>query len=181
MIALSRNWLGKAGVFTIDPIIYALVFLAWLLISGLWRPKGRWLWAGAAFGLAWMAKGTALLLLAGLIGAVAWRLAFGRDRLRLLSSARFWLAGVLFAAGMAVAAGPLLAQTTLAARSESALTRYLPPGLWLDSWSQRLETNPERATQGMSGYLQRHGLAGAAERLVQGMGDQAPRFSASSR
>ena len=94
MIALSRNWLGKAGVFTIDPIIYALIFLAWLLIAGLWRPKGRWLWAGAAFGLAWMAKGTALLLLAGLIGAVAWRLAFGRDRIRLLSSARFWMAGV---------------------------------------------------------------------------------------
>ncbi|MGD1001664.1 MAG: hypothetical protein ABSA67_13305 [Candidatus Brocadiia bacterium] len=176
MIALSRNWLGKAGVFTIDPIIYALIFLAWLLIAGLWRPKGRWLWAGAAFGLAWMAKGTALLLLAGLIGAVAWRLAFGRDRLRLLTSARFWMAGVLFAAGMAVTAAPLLMQTTLAARSESALTRYLPPGLWLDSWSQRLETNPERATQGMSGYLQRHGLAGAAERLVQGMADQAPRF-----
>ena len=176
MIALSRNWLGKAGVFTIDPIIYALIFLAWLLIAGLWRPKGRWLWAGAAFGLAWMAKGTALLLLAGLIGAVAWRLAFGRDRIRLLSSARFWTAGVLFAAGIAVTAGPLLMQTTLAARSESALTRYLPPGLWLDSWSQRLETNPERATQGMSGYLQRHGLAGAAERLVRGMADQAPRF-----
>ena len=176
MIALSRNWLGKAGVFTIDPIIYALIFLAWLLIAGLWRPKGRWLWAGAAFGLAWMAKGTALLLVAGLIGAVAWRLAFGRDRIRLLSSARFWTAGVLFAAGIAVTAGPLLMQTTLAARSESALTRYLPPGLWLDSWSQRLETNPERATQGMSGYLQRHGLSGAAKRLVRGMGDQAPRF-----
>ena len=66
----------------------------------------------------------------------------------------------------------MLVQTTLAARSESALTRYLPPGLWLDSWSQRLETNPERATQGMSGYLQRHGLSGAAKRLVRGMADQ---------
>lgn len=177
MIALSRNWLGKAGVFTIDPIIYALIFPAWLLIAGLWRPNGRWLWAGAAFGLAWMAKGTALLLLAGLIGAVAWRLAFGRDRLRLLSSARFWIAGALFAAGMAVTAAPLLMQTTLASRSESALTRYLPAGLWLDSWSQRLEINPERASQGMSGYLQRHGLMGAAKRLVQGMADQAPRFA----
>ena len=176
MIALSRNWLGKAGVFTIDPIIYALIFLAWTLIAGLWRPKGRWLWAGAAFGLAWMAKGTALLLLAGLIGAVAWRLAFGRDRLRLLKSARFWMAGVLFAAGMAVTAAPLLVQTTLASRSENPLTRYLPNGLWMDSWSQRLEINPESASQGMTGFFQRHGLAGAAKRLILGMVHQAPRF-----
>ena len=176
MIALSRNWLGKAGVFTIDPIIYALIFLAWLLIAGLWRPRGRWLWAGAAFGLAWMAKGTALLLVAGLIGAVAWRLAFGRDRLRLLSSARFWMAGVLFAAGMAVTAAPLLVQTTLVSRSENPLTRYLPNGLWMDSWSQRLEINPESASQGMTGFFHRHGLAGAARRMIQGMADQAPRF-----
>ena len=119
MIAMSCNWLGKAGVFTIDPMVYALIFLAWLPIAGLWRPKGRWLWAGAAFGLAWMAKGTALLLVAGLIGAVAWRLAFGRDRLRLLRSARFWMAGVLFAAGMAVTAAPLLVQTTLVFRSKA--------------------------------------------------------------
>jgi hypothetical protein len=176
MVALSRNWLGKAGVFTIDPVIYALIFLAWLLIAGLWRPKGRWLWAGVAFGLAWMAKGTALLLLAGLIGEVAWRLAFGRDRLRLLISARFWMAGVLFAAGMAVTAAPLLMQTTLASPSENALTRYLPAGLWLDSWSQRLEINPEGASQGMRGYLQRHGVMGASRRLVRGMADQVPRF-----
>jgi len=124
-----------------------------------------------------MAKGTALLLLAGLIGAVAWRLAFGRDRLRLLRSARFWMAGILFAAGMAVTAAPLLVQTTLASHSESALTRYLPAGLWMDSWSQRLETNPERASQEMSGFLQRHGVAGAGERLVRGMISQAPRFA----
>jgi hypothetical protein len=176
MIALSRNWLGNAGVFTIDPIIYALIFLAWLLIAGLWRPKARWLWAGAAFGLAWMAKGTALLLLAGLIAAVAWRLAFGRDRLVLLRSARPWLAGVLFAAGMAVTAAPLLIQTTLASRAENPLTRYLPGGLWMDSWSQRLELNPQSASQGMSGYLRKHGLTGAAKRLIQGMGEQAPRF-----
>jgi hypothetical protein len=177
MIALSRNWLGKAGVFTIDPIIYALIFLAWLLIAGLWRPRGRWFWAGAAFGVAYMAKGTALLLLAGLLCAVAWRLALGKDRLRLLRSSRFWLAGALFAAGAVITAAPLLVETTLDSASESALTRYLPPGMWLDNWSQHLDINPERATQGMRGYFQAHGLAGAARRLVSGMADQLPRFA----
>jgi len=185
MLALSRNWLGKAGVFDIEPIIYALLFLAWLLMAGLWRPRGRWFWAGAAFGLAYMAKGTALLLLAGLFGAVAWRLTLARSRpgtgakegLGLLLSSRFWSAGALFAAGMVVTAGPLLVETTLDSASESVLTRYFPPGLWLDEWSQHLDINPERAAQGMRGYFQAHGITGAARRLVSGMVNQVPRFA----
>ena len=168
MIALSRNWLGKAGVFTIDPVIYALIFLAWLLIAGLWRPKGRWFWAGAAFGLAWMAKGTALLLLAGLIGAAAWRLAFGRDRIRLLRSGRTWAAGALFAAGLAVGTAPMLLQAARGSPAESVSGRYILGQMWMDNWSQRMELGPDRAAQGIRGYFRTHGLTGAAMRLVRG-------------
>lgn len=178
MLALSRNWLGKTGVFTIDPVIYALIFLAWLLIAGVWRPRGRWFWSGAAFGLAYMAKGTALLLLAGLMTAVALRLMFGRDRLQLVRSSRAWKSAGLFVAGWVLVACTLLVQTTLDSTHRSIFFRYLPAGLWLDSWDQYLDpTEQDRMTHGVQSYFRRHSLLDPVKRLVWGMGKQLPRFA----
>jgi hypothetical protein len=176
-LALSHNWLNKAAVFTIDPIIYALVFLTWLLIAGVWRPRGRWLWAGAAFGLAYLAKGTSLVLIAGLMAAVAWRLVFGVEGLALLRAARFWKAGALFLAGAAVVAAPLLVQGTLASRDALIVTRWLPAGLWLDSWDQHLEVDKDAVERGFAAYAERHGPLDALRRVAWGAWMQAPRFA----
>jgi len=80
LLLLSRNWFMKAAVVTSEPVTYALIFWAWALVAGLLRPRWRWFWAGAAFGLAFLSKGTALILLFAL--PPAWLL--------LLISSRVW-------------------------------------------------------------------------------------------
>ena len=63
LLVLTENWAIKARVFVVEPVVYALIFLAWALIAGWLRPRWRWFWAGAAAGLAYLSKGTAILLL----------------------------------------------------------------------------------------------------------------------
>src|SRR5208282_1439858 len=53
--------------------IYAAFFAAWALIAGKLKPRGRWFLAGAALGLAYLAKGTAMLILFAFpVAWIAW-------------------------------------------------------------------------------------------------------------
>jgi len=173
LLVLSRNWLNKSAVFTIDPIIYAMIFVDWLLIAGLWKPKGRWLWAGALFGLSLMAKGTSWLMLGGLIAAAILRLVFYKDRFTLLRSRGMWLNGALFLAGFLALSSPYTLNTVL--RGEF-LDRYVPfAALWRDRPGQ--DERVDEVSEGAADYFRTRGPVAAAKRLAWGMTRMAPRFA----
>ena len=78
-------------------------------MAGLWRPRGRWLWAGALFGLAGLAEASGILLaIAAAVAAGCAVLKVGR---RPSPRRGFsWQAVGLFTAGWLIAASPVLVQ-----------------------------------------------------------------------
>ena len=180
LLSLNEHWTRAGGLFVVEPITYALWLVAWALIAGALRPRGRWLLAGLAVGLAYLAKGTALLLLMALpLAAAEWiprhrRLAAPR-RLR-PSLGRAAKVALLFATGFLLTAWPLLARNT--ARFGNPLHNYNSRVLWMDNWDQHLLPESRRQP-GMftpSGYLRRHSLSQIVRRAASGCQAQGRRL-----
>jgi 4-amino-4-deoxy-L-arabinose transferase-like glycosyltransferase len=140
-----------------EPILAGLLALS---TSVLVRPPGKSSEAlgtavgGALLGLAWLAKGTALLSVAA---ALLW-LVFSRGR-------RAVALGSALVAGFVAAAIPLLAFN--AARYGSPLynanTTHV---MWEDGWDSELD---RRTTATPGSWLERHDLGDAARRLATGL------------
>lgn len=180
LLAMSQNWYMKARVVCTEPLVYALFFLAWALISGVWRPRGRWFWAGAAAGLTWLAKGTGVLLLLALFVAfivhVAVRARKGERVSGKLAQARVAAAAGLFLAGFILCAMPLLWRNTV--RFGNPLHNKNTALMWADDDHAQLMTDEQRAEHPLTpwSYLKRHSLADIGARLAGGVVKQAPRL-----
>lgn len=181
LLALSGNWYAKARVFTAEPLIYVFFFLAWSLIAG--RQKTRWRWplAGAAWGLSYLAKGTALLLTFAL--PLAWA-AYACVR-RLGDEAfparktvlRFALKACLpFLIAAVVFGGPLLIRNTV--RFGNPIRNLSSSCMWLDSWADHvsLYQDPPAPAPTFLSYVRTHSLRQMIARVSFGMKKQVPRF-----
>lgn len=182
LLALSRNWYTKSRVLTTEPVIYALILLGWALVAGRLRPKWRWLWAGAACGLAFLTKGTALLLLLALPPAICLHLLVGRLRRKKVALGHLWRPWALksalpFLIGFVVVAGVLMARNTV--RRGNPLFSKNSLLMWADSWDQHPEIAEdirlERFTPWQ--YVKRHTFGELAGRLIYGLKKQAPRLA----
>lgn len=181
LVALSRNWYMKSRVLCVEPVVYLLFFLAWVLIAGLWRPRGRWLWAGAATGLTFLAKGTAVLLLLAIPAAVVIHLATRRRAVpppppSATRAPSFGVHAALFVLGFALLASPLLVRN--AVRYGNPLYNRNSELIWADQYSAHLMTDEQRAQAPLtlSDYVQGHSLGDIVERLAVGAVKQAPRL-----
>jgi hypothetical protein len=182
LLALSRNWLPKSSLLCCEPVIYALFAAAWALISGAWRPRGRWFLAGSAMGLAWMAKGTAVLLPAGCLVAgtiVAFR--SWRTHCQSLSQERFreyCRATLPLVAGFLLFGGTLLWNNTI--RYGNPLHNRNSELMWADDWSAHALTPSQREASPLTfaDYFRTHSAADMAARMARGAMKQAPRLLA---
>ena len=180
LLALSLNWFMKSRVLCPEPVIYALFFLTWVWVGGLWRPRGRWLWAGLAAGLAFLTKGTALLLPVALLVALAIHIvALWVKKRRIPAKPRIsdlgWSVG-LFVAGFLLAGGVLLTRNLV--RFGNPVYNRSVTLMWADDWSHHLMTadrRPEKPRT-MWNYLRTHSLRSMAGRLAAGISRQAPRL-----
>jgi len=180
LLLVSRNWFMKTRVLCAEPVVYALFFVAWALISGSWKPRGRWLWAGLFAGAAWMAKGTAVLLLAAWPpAAIAWlilRRFGGRARPVEAAPLARGRAAALFCLGFLLVALPLLYRNTV--RFGNPLHNRNSQLMWADDWSAHLLTNEQKAGKPLTAwnYLRTHSVGAVAGRMGRGIVKQAPRL-----
>lgn len=180
LLAVSQNWFMKSRVVCVEPMIYALIFTSWALVSGLWRPPARWFWAGAAVGAAYLAKGTANILVLALLLALAvhWLI----ERIGTTSAEPAprrvpdWRPAALFLAGFILCAGLLLARNTV--RYGAPFHNRNAALMWADDDGAQHWTAEQRARNPLTlrAYLQRHSLGDVAERMGGGIVKQAPRF-----
>jgi hypothetical protein len=184
LLSLSINWYAKSRVLTAEPVIYAAFFAAWALIAGKVKPRWRWFLAGAMVGLAYLAKGTAMLILFAFpVAWAAWGIAEWRRRRGGLASAIrcAWRPILLksalpFLAGALLLAGPLLARN--AVRFGNPLSNFNDKVIWLDSWTEHvlLSQDDLKETPSLGRYLRAHSLKEIAGRVAFGIENQTPRF-----
>ena len=180
LLLVSRNWFMKTRVLCAEPVVYALFFVAWALISGLWKPRGRWLWAGLFAGAAWMAKGTAVLLLAALPpAAIAWLLLrrFGVwPRPTEAGQVARGRAAALFCLGFLLVSLPLLYRNTVC--FGNPLHNRNSQLMWADDWSAHLLTPGQKAEKPLTAwvYFRTHSVATMARRMGRGIVKQTPRL-----
>lgn len=180
LLALTQNWAAKSGIFVVEPVNYALVFLAWAFIAGVLRPRSRWLWAGMATGLVYLSKGTGILLLLALLLALlicavrlvrAGQRLWESERLR-----RFGLTVLWFAAGFVLTAGVLLTRNV--ARYGNPFHNSNSRVFWMDKCVENQllpdQYEPDRFT--FLGYWRHHTVGDAIERVVYGVKHQTKRL-----
>jgi len=178
LLALTENWSHRGAAFVIEPINFALVLAAWALIAGVWRPRGRWFWAGAMVGLAHLAKGTGMLLLFALVPALLIAAAFRWKRrsgfLRIARS-RVARAGALLLVGFLITGGPWLWRNVV--RFGHPFHSFNNALMWMDGdpdWQRPPpEGDPKAFT--LRGYLRRHSAGDIVRRIAYGVWHQARR------
>ena len=181
LLALSINGFGKSRVLTAEPVVYAPFFVAWAPIAGKLRPRGRWFWAGVMLGLAYLAKGTALLLMVTLPVAwgfrvlVQWRL---RQSLKPESGWRTLAlrAAAPFLAGVVLVGGHLMARNAI--RFGNPLRNLASSMMWVDSWAEHVMVyqEPSHPKPTLWRYLRTHSPRQIAARVAFGARQHAPRM-----
>jgi hypothetical protein len=180
LLAISHNWFTKARILCAEPVIYVAFFLAWAFAAGVVRVRGRWWWAGAMTGIAYLAKGSTVLILISLVIAslcwiilLTWR--HGGRGFR-YSYGRTWRAGILFFMGFVLLAGPLLVRNVV--RFGNPFHNYNSRLMWADSWDDHMATDDQRAKHPQTplAYLSRTPIKTIARRIVWGLGKQIPRL-----
>ncbi len=175
LLAASQNWYMKSRVVCAEPTIYAFFFLAWALIAGLLVPRGRWFWAGAAVALAWLTKGTALILLAALPLAAILFVAL-QARHTGWQTVSLWRPVALLLAGFLVVASPLLVRNVV--RFGNPFYNRNSALMWADDDGAQHMT-PEQSRENPltpMAYLKRHSAGDIVERMSFGLRKQVPRL-----
>ncbi|MCW8133111.1 MAG: glycosyltransferase family 39 protein, partial [Planctomycetota bacterium] len=168
LLSASQLWADTSAILGVEPFVYLPYAAAWLLLSGWWRPRGRWLWAGVCVGLAYFFKGTAnlLVLAAGaalVVEAVACLRAGRKPGAPAKAAARAAGWGI---AGFCAGAWPVLLNNTV--RYGNPLHNKNAGIFWMDAYDQRLGGGDFS----LFGYLQSHSLAECLQRLGAGLGVQ---------
>lgn len=172
LCAACMPWTHLAAKIAAEPLIYALTFVAWLLLSGAWRPRTHAFWAGLAVGAAYLFKATITVLLAAWVLAwivdrawQRWRktpeppAAVWRERLRALG---------LFVLGALVLAWPVLINNTL--RYGSPLHNRNAQFFWLPYYDARLLDD---GSAGPLRFIEEQGVGEIFARLGDGLALQA--------
>ncbi|MCZ7645736.1 MAG: glycosyltransferase family 39 protein [Planctomycetota bacterium] len=165
LLGASHGWLHPGALIAAEPLVYAPLFAAWLLLSGTLRPRGRWAWAGAAAGLAWLLKATVSVLALAFAFALLrellvrlWKKEPLREDLRAAPKALG-----LFAAGFVLAGLPLLWNN--AARHGNPLHNRNARFAWLADYDERLLEGRGGAAE----FLEAHGAEFALKRFAGGL------------
>jgi hypothetical protein len=183
LLALTVNWYAKSRVLTAEPVIYALFFAAWALTAGAVTPRWRWFMAGLMVGLAYLAKGTAMLILFAFpVAWAAWGLMeWRRRRAEPETVRRAWRPMLLksalpFLAGFLLLGGLLLARNTV--RYGNPLSNINDRLIWLDSWTDHvlLFQDDLKDAPSLGGYLRTHSAKQIDSRVAYGLQKETPRF-----
>lgn len=190
--------LAAAGVVWVIPYVYWSSVVAcesllaiWILLA--WAAMARYIRVGkgaallgALIGLAYMTKGTGLLLLPVGLGVVLWReigrlrahrnadattaTARRKKRLRRLTRTTAHLARskqlLLFLGLFILIASPILVRNVRMAGSPFYAVNQSV--MWLDRWEQRFSTDPAERTPTMRSYLESHDAGDVAARILSG-------------
>jgi hypothetical protein len=157
LIAIAPGLSNKSAEFTAEPLLLMLVALTFYgLVRGFEQPR-FWAFAGAFAGLAYLTKGSGLLLL------FAFALMVLRSAPKRVFTRHFWLFPLAFIA----AASPLLAYNWQAFGSPifNYNTAHV---IWLDATEEQMVMF-EKGLPTMFSYLATHSLADILHRLLRGL------------
>jgi len=191
LLAINAAWCQLTARVVCEGLLLLIVAAVWLVALSL--PDERtsakrspllWVWAGLLLGLAWLTKGTALVLLLGLL---LWRVSYAVNWQRclparfrtepatektetgLLSWKRVLVSGALVIAGFAVIAAPLLVRNARVYGSPTFnANSYL---LFEDEFSEPHALIEQRGSLGNAAqhYWQTHSVTQIVKREVKGM------------
>jgi hypothetical protein len=157
LVAISPGLSNKSAEFTAEPLLLLLIVLTFYgLVRGFARPK-FWIMAGVSAGLAYLTKGSGLLLL------MVYVLSVFRGAPKVVMTPRFWL----FPLALGIVAAPLLVYNWLVFGSPifNYNTAHV---IWLDYTEQQMimfDTSPPT----MSSYVATHTVGEALRRLLKGL------------
>jgi hypothetical protein len=157
LVAIAPGLSNKSAELTAEPLLLLLIALTFYwLVRGFAQPK-FWAFAGAAAGLAYLTKGSGLLLL------IAYALTVVRGAPKLVLTPRFWLFPLTFA----LVASPLLAYNWQVFGSPifNYNTAHV---IWLDYTEEQMIMF-DRGLPTMSSYLATHSLADVLRRFLKGL------------
>ena len=157
LVAIAPGLSNKSAEFTAEPLLLLLVVLTfYCLVRGFEQPR-FWAFAGASAGLAYLTKGSGLLLL------LAYALTVFRSAPHLVLSPRFWLFPLMFA----LVAAPLLAYNWQVFGSPifNYNTAHV---IWLDYTEEQMIMF-DKGLPTMFSYLATHSFADILQRFLRGL------------
>ncbi len=157
LVAIAPGLSNKSAEFTAEPLLLLLIVLTFFcLVRGFEQPR-VWALAGALAGLAYLTKGSGLLLL------MAYALMVFRSVPKLVLTPRFWLFPVAFV----LVASPLLAYNWQVYGSPifNYNTAHV---IWLDYTEEQMIMF-QKGLPTMFSYLTTHSLADILQRFLRGL------------
>ena len=157
LVAIAPGLSNKSAEFTAEPLLLLLVVLTfYCLVRGFEQPR-FWAFAGASAGLAYLTKGSGLLLL------LAYALTVFRSAPHLVLSPRFWLFPLTFV----LVAAPLLAYNWQVFGSPifNYNTAHV---IWLDYTEEQMIMF-DKGLPTMFSYLATHSFADILQRFLRGL------------
>jgi hypothetical protein len=157
LVAIAPGLSNKSAEFTAEPLLLMLVVLTFYhLVRGFEQARG-WAFAGACAGLAYLTKGSGLLLL------LAYVITVFRSGPGLVLTPRFWL----FPLAFALVAAPLLAYNWQVFGSPifNYNTAHV---IWLDYTEEQMIMF-DKGLPTMFSYLATHSLADILHRFLKGL------------
>ena len=158
LLSETDCFLESASKTIVEPLLTLIVFATWFL---LWKGRGTIRWwglAGVGAGLAYLAKGTGSILpIAFVLASV---LIYGKGVFR---QRAVWA----FLGGYAALAAVLWVNNTLV-YGNPFYSIHTAHRLWLDQWQEKYVSDSSQLPTAIS-YLQTHGLALVAQRLLEGL------------
>jgi hypothetical protein len=166
-ILLGSNgaWVYHTPRFVCECQLAGISGLVWLELArrGELPGRGRWLLLGGLIGLAWLTKGTGLLLLAAVLVSLLW---LGISEVPTRRKRVLGLAAVLVA--FVIVAAPLLVRNSIRFGSPTYnVNSYL---LWVDTYeSPNALAEKMTLSEARTAYLQSHSVADLIRREVTGL------------
>jgi hypothetical protein len=157
LVAIAPGLSNKSAEFTAEPLLLMLVVLTFYYLVRGFEQSRFWAFAGASAGLAYLTKGSGLLLL------LAYALTVFRSAPKLVLTPHFWLFPLVFV----LVAAPLLAYNWQVFGSPifNYNTAHV---IWLDYTEEQMIMF-DKGLPTISSYLATHSLADILHRLLRGL------------
>jgi hypothetical protein len=157
LVAIAPGLSNKSAEFTAEPLLLMLVVLTFYYLVRGFEHSRFWAFAGAAAGLAYLTKGSGLLLL------LAYALTVFRSTPKLILTPRFWLFPLVFV----LVAAPLLAYNWQVFGSP-VFNYNTAHVIWLDYTEEQMIMF-DKGLPTLFSYLATHRLADILHRFLRGL------------
>lgn len=158
LLVFNTSFLLRSSHVDCEPLLVLLVLLSWYFMVNGAKEKKYWIYSGMFSGLAYMTKGTGLLMVPVFIISSLIIFKFG-----ILRNKYFWL----FFLGFFLTSFPLILRNTIAYKNPfyNGYNSYV---IWLNKWEQVYNPSFHNNPPTMVSYFKSHSLSEIVSRFVHG-------------